>query len=65
MMSTFEAVGIAEGFVPADSEDQVIQAWQHLVDTGVAWQLQGSFGRTAIRMIEDGILTSPFSKNSN
>ena len=64
-MSTFEAVGIAEGFVPVDSEDQVIQAWQHLVDTGMAWQLQGSFGRTAIRMIEDGILTSPFSKNSN
>ena len=64
-MSTFEAVGIAEGFVPDDSEDQVIQAWQHLVDTGMAWQLQGSFGRTAIRMIEDGILTSPFSKNSN
>ena len=54
-MDTFTAVGIAEGFVDANSEDQVIQAWQTLIDTGLAWQLQGWFGRTANDLIERGI----------
>lgn len=57
MMTTYNAVGIAEGFVQADSEDEYIQAWQYLLDTGYVWQLQGSFGRTAMQMIEAGILT--------
>ena len=56
-MDNYLAVGIAEGFIEAD-ETQVIEAWQHLVDTGLAWQLQGSFGRTAQRLIDAGIITS-------
>ena len=56
-MATYSAVGIAEGFIEAD-ETQVIEAWQHLVDTGLAWQLQGSFGRTAQSLIDAGIITS-------
>lgn len=57
MMSMYNAVGIAEGFVQAESENEYIQAWQHLLDTGYVWQLQGWFGRTAMQMIEAGILT--------
>ncbi len=53
-MSNFEAIGIAEGFVDAKSEEQYIAAWQHLIDTGLAWSLQGWFGRTAKYMIEQG-----------
>mgnify|MGYP003336248853 CR=1 FL=1 len=56
-MDTFTAVGIAEGFIEADTVEEVTAAWQHLVDTGVAWQLQGWFGRTAQRLIEDGIIS--------
>ena len=56
-MDDFTAVGLAEGFVENADEAQVIEAWQHLVDTGLAWQLQGWFGRTANRLIEQGILT--------
>ena len=56
-MDNYTAVGIAEGFEPADSEEQVLQAWQHLVDTGLAWKLQGWFGRTAINLIEQGLIT--------
>ena len=56
-MDNFTAVGIAEGFIDADSEDQVIEAWQHLIDTGLAWQLQGFFGRTASHLIEIGVCT--------
>ena len=50
------AVGIAEGFEEAESEEQVIEAWQHLVDTGLAWSLQGWFGRTATHLINEGII---------
>jgi hypothetical protein len=56
-MDTYTAVGIAEGFVEAGSEEQVIEAWQYLIDTGLAWQLQGWFGRTAAHLIGEGICT--------
>ena len=56
-MDNFNAIGIAEGFLEPESEEQVIEAWQHLVDTGLAWQMQGSFGRMATAMIEQGVIT--------
>jgi hypothetical protein len=50
------AVGIAEGYESAESEEQVIEAWQYLVDSGLAWRLQGWFGRTATDMIDQGLI---------
>jgi hypothetical protein len=55
-VDTYTAVGLAEGFIEADSEKQIIEAWQKLVDTGLAWQLQGWFGRTAQELINRGII---------
>ena len=54
-MDNYTATGLAEGFIEAESEDQVIEAWQHLIDTGMCWQLQGWFGRTARDLIESGV----------
>ena len=58
-MDTFTAVGIAEGFVDADSEEQVIEAWQLLINTGLASQLQGWFGRTAQALIDHRYINAP------
>jgi hypothetical protein len=55
-MNHYTAVGIAEGWIDADSEDQVLEAWQRLVDSGLAWQLQGFFGRTARHLIDAGLI---------
>ena len=54
-MDNFTAVAIAEGFWAAESQDEVIEAWQHLIDTGLCWKLQGSFGRMAQRLIDEGV----------
>lgn len=53
-MDLFTATMIAEGVEDAD-EDLQIEAWQHLIDTGVVWQLQGFFGRQAAMLIETGV----------
>lgn len=55
-MNTFEAIMIIEG---GDADpDVTIEAWQLLIDTGLVWSLQGWYGRTAARLIEDGICTA-------
>lgn len=57
-MSAFEATMIAEGQQDA-TQDEQIEAWQKLIDTGLAWQLQGSFGRMTAHLIDEGLCTLP------
>ena len=46
------------------TEEQVIELFQYLVDTGLAWSIQGSNGRIAQNWIENGLIKKPNEKNS-
>ena len=52
----YNATMIAEGAMDETNDMSYIQAWQHLVDTGVVWELQGWFQRAVTRMLSDGTL---------
>ena len=64
MLNHFTAVSICEGMQDA-TEEEALDAWQYLVDTGLAWQLQGSFGRMAVNLIDAGLIDPPSHEGDN
>jgi hypothetical protein len=55
-MDAVNAIMLIEGDVDA-TEDEIIAAFQSLIDSGVVWNLQGSYGRAAHALIEAGHCT--------
>lgn len=44
-------------------EEKTVELFQGLIDNGMAWKLQGSYGRTAMALIENGSCTPPGFNN--
>jgi hypothetical protein len=55
----YDAVGNIMAFEQGDlDEDGTLVLFQHLVDTGLAWSLQGSYGRMAQGLIDAGFIAA-------
>lgn len=53
----FDVVGAIIAFEEgALDQDGTLELFQHLVDNGMAWTLQGAYGRTAAQLLEAGLI---------
>lgn len=58
-MDTLTAIELIEDQEGTVDWGVIIEAWQHLIDSGDVWHLQGSYGRNAHRLIANGICEPP------
>jgi len=51
----FDACDFCMAFEQGElTQEETIEGFQHLIDSGLCWQLQGTYGRTAAHLIEAG-----------
>ena len=56
MKTNYELVGAMVAYESGEmNEEAIIELFQRLIDTGMAWSLQGSYGRTATAFINAGL----------
>lgn len=56
----FDTLGFIMAFEGGEvTQEEVIEGFQHLINNGMAWTLQGSYGRAAMSLIEQGLCTRP------
>lgn len=55
-LSQFDTVGFVIEYESGQlSEEEIIEGFQHLINDGTVWSLQGHYGRTAAALIEAGL----------
>ena len=52
----FDVVGFVMDYEAGTlNDDDVVSGFQHMIDSGTVWALQGSYGRMAARLIDAGL----------
>lgn len=61
--TSFDVVGAMMDWEDGRSDEgKTKELFQHLVNSGQAWHLQGMYGRTANDMLESGFIKKPKNK---
>ncbi len=55
----YEQGDIGDCTVPLADQTELLNLFQELVNTGLAWKLQGHYGRTAANLIRLGYIDGP------
>jgi len=54
----YDACSVIEGFASfKPTQEDMLEAWALLIETGDCWSLQGFYGRQAANMIEQGLIS--------
>ena len=61
----YEQGDIGDCTLPLAEQTDLLDLFQELVNTGLAWQLQGHYGRTAANLIRLGHITEPTKGGSD
>lgn len=57
MAPRYDYVGAIMAFENGELDhEQTIELFQHLVDSGLVWSLQGAYGRMARQLIDAGLV---------
>lgn len=60
----FDPISFTMGYEGEElSEKEIVDGFQELINSGLVWQLQGSYGRQAQSLIDAGMCTRPVSVN--
>lgn len=54
-ITVYDAISIIEGDIES-TEEEALAAWQHLLDTGVVWRLQGYYQRQIHALVDAGLV---------
>ena len=67
-MEIAQAINITDQLIAYEmcelDEEEVHNLFQELVNNGMAWTLQGTYGRTAMDFLKAGIITLPQENGS-
>ena len=55
-MNLYNALGIVEGLVEADDENEVLEAWEFILRSGAYLTLPGRIGRQCAQLVEEGLI---------